>query len=128
MPAARTVLVIDDDPDIRDLLRSALEDRGFRVQCAPDGEIGIIKALNASPDLVIVDMMMPRASGFQVLEKLKLHHGLPAPIIMLTGNDSDHQRAYAESLGVDAYLCKPVRPAQLFQTVDRFCPPVAAAS
>jgi DNA-binding response OmpR family regulator len=128
MPVARTVLVIDDDPDIRDLLRSALEDRGFRVHCAPDGEIGVLKALNATPDLVIVDMMMPRASGFQVLEKLKQHHRLPVPIIMLTGNDSDHQRAYAESLGVDAYMSKPVRPAQLFQTVDRFCPPIAAAS
>lgn len=127
MAVTRTVLVIDDDPDIRDLLRSALEDRGFRVQCAPDGEIGVVKALSTPPDLVIVDMMMPRASGFQVLEKLKQHHRLPVPVIMLTGNDSDHQRAYAEFLGVDAYLNKPVRPAQLFQAVDRFCPPRAVA-
>jgi len=128
MTVARTVLVIDDDPDIRELLQAALEDRGFRVQCAPDGEAGISKALKSPPDLVILDMMMPRVSGFVVLERLKHHHRSPFPIIMLTGNDSDHQRAYAESLGVDAYLYKPVRPAQLFQTVDRVCPPVAAAA
>ena len=70
-------------------------------------------------------MMMPRASGFVVLERLKQQRRLPVPIIMLTANDSDHQRAYAEFLGVDVYLCKPVRPAQLFQAVDRFCPPAA---
>jgi DNA-binding response OmpR family regulator len=128
MAVARTVLVIDDDPDIRDILRIALEDQGFRVQCAPDGEVGITKALTAPPDLVILDMMMPRASGFHFLQKLKQHHRLPVPVIMLTANDSDHQRAYAECLGVDAYLSKPVGPAQLFQTVERFCPPIAAAS
>lgn len=128
MAVARTVLVIDDDPDIRDLLRSALEERGFHVHCAADGEIGVSKAISSPPDLVIVDMMMPRASGFQVLEKLKQHHHLPVPVIMLTANDSDQQRAYAEFLGVDAYLNKPVRPAQLFQAVDRFCPPAVAAS
>jgi DNA-binding response OmpR family regulator len=124
MSPARTVLVIDDDPDIRDLLRTALEEHGLRVQCAPDGEVGVAKALSGTPDLVIVDMMMPRASGFHVLERLKQQHRLPVPVIMLTANDSDHQRAYAECVGVDAYLNKPVRPAQLFQTVDRFCPPL----
>jgi DNA-binding response OmpR family regulator len=126
MPASRTVLVIDDDSDIRDTLRTALEDRGFRVLCAPDGEVGVARALRDRPDLIIVDMMMPRASGFVVLERLKQHHALSIPIIMLTGNDSDHQRAYAESLGVDRYLSKPVRPAILFQTVGQLLPsPIA---
>jgi CheY-like chemotaxis protein len=63
-----------------------------------------------------------------VLERLKQHHRLPVPIIMLTGNDSDHQREYAEFLGADVYLCKPVRPAQLFQAVDHCCPPQPAAA
>ena len=123
MTGTRTVLVIDDDPDIRDLLRDALEDRGYRVVCAPDGVVGVARAVKAPPDLVIVDMMMPRASGFVVLERLKQEHRLPVPIIMLTGNDSDHQRAYAECLGVDLYLNKPVGPAELFRAVERFCPP-----
>ena len=128
MTVARTVLVIDDDPEIRELLQTVLEDRGFRVDCAPDGEVGIAKAIHSPPDLVICDMMMPRASGFTVLEQLKQQHRLAVPIIMLTGNDSDHQRLYAEFLGVDAYLNKPVLPAELFETVDRFCPPILVVS
>jgi DNA-binding response OmpR family regulator len=103
-----------------------LEDRGYLVVCAPDGEVGVARALKDRPDLVIVDMMMPRASGFVVLERLKQQHRVRVPIIMLTGNDSDHQRAYAEFLGADVYLNKPVRPSQLFQSVDQLCPLPAA--
>ena len=127
MTGPRTVLVVDDDPDVREALQAALEGRGWRVRCEPDGEAGITAALRTPPNLIIVDMMMPRASGFVVLERLKQQHRLSVPIIMLTGNDSDHQRDYAEFLGVDIYLHKPVRPAVLFQAVDRFCPPVALA-
>jgi DNA-binding response OmpR family regulator len=128
MSAARTVLVIDDDPDICEALQTVLEGRGLRVRCAPDGEIGIDSALKSPPDLVILDMMMPRVSGFIVLERLKQHYRLPVPIIMLTANDSAHQQAYAEFLGADLYLRKPIRPAVLFQAVDQFCPPAALAT
>ncbi len=124
MVGPRTVLVIDDDPNVRETLQMALEDLGFRVLSAVDGEAGIARALKELPDLVIVDMMMPRASGFVVIERLK-HSQLGIPVIMLTGNESGHQRAYAEFLGVDCYLNKPVRPQQLFQAVNRFCPPPA---
>jgi len=123
MPIGPTVLVIDDDPNIRETLQIALEDFGYRVIGAKDGEDGITRALSDVPDLVIVDMMMPRASGFMVIERLKHQHQLRVPVIMLTGNESDHQRAYAEFLGVDCYLTKPVRPFQLFESVGRLCPP-----
>jgi DNA-binding response OmpR family regulator len=122
MPVSRTVLVIDDDPDIREILQMTLEDSGYRVLCAPDGEAGISCALKEAPDLVIVDMMMPLVSGFVVLERLKHHHQFAAPIIMLTGNDSDQQRVYAEVLGVDVYLNKPVQRTHLLEVVGRFCP------
>lgn len=122
MPAPRTVLVIDDDPDVREVLQMALEDRGYGVACAPDGEAGIARALRDRPDLVIVDMMMPRASGFVVLERLKQQHRLGVPVIMLTANESDHQRAFAEFLGADMYLNKPVRRAQLLAAVHQCCP------
>lgn len=122
MAVTRTVLVIDDDPGIREALQTALEDRGYRVICAPDGEAGIHRAVNDRPDLVIVDMMMPRTSGFVVLDRIKQHHRLPVPIIMLTGIASDHQRAYAEMLGVDDFFLKPVYPEQFFRSVGDLCP------
>lgn len=127
MSVPRTVLVIDDDPDVLEAIQIVLEDRGFRVVCAADGDSGIRRALSDRPDLVIVDMMMPRTSGFVVLDRLKHHHRLHTPIIMLTGNESDQQREYAVFLGVDEYMSKPVQPAQLLRSIDYFLsltPPV----
>jgi DNA-binding response OmpR family regulator len=123
MTVRRTVLVIDDDPNVQEALQIALEDQGYQVFGAADGETGILRALRDGPDLIICDMMMPRVSGFRVVERLKSDHRLTTPIIMLTGNDSDHQKTYAEFLGVDGYLLKPVRPQQLFHAVNRLCPP-----
>jgi len=131
MQVPRTVLVIDDDPDVREALQIVLEDRGYRVVCAADGEAGIHKAISDRPDLIIVDMMMPRTSGFVVLDRLKHHHKLRMPIIMLTGNESDHQRDYAIFLGVDEYMNKPVPPDQLLRSIEYFCsqlPPAATVS
>lgn len=122
MSSSPTVLVIDDDPDIRDVLQMALEEWGYRVLCAADGDTGTERALSDSPDLIILDMMMPRVSGFAVLQRLKQHHGLGVPIIMLSGIESDHQRAYAEFLGADLFLMKPIMPLELLQHVRRMCP------
>ena len=121
MPDFRTVLVIDDDPDIRDAVRDVLQDRGLKVICAPDGDSGLSRAILDRPDLVIVDMMMPGTSGFVVLERLKRTQQR-LPVIMLSGNDSDHQRAYAEFLGVDKFLDKPVRAGILFDSVRSLLP------
>lgn len=123
----RTVLVIDDDAGVRETLQMALEDWGYRVLCAPDGEVGISVALRDDPDLIICDMMMPKASGFVVLDRLKNIHRMKMPIIMLTGNESDQQRTFAEVLGVDHYLLKPVRPLQLKQTIGKCLPHDAVA-
>jgi DNA-binding response OmpR family regulator len=122
MPAARTVLVIDDDPDIRDAVRDVLQDRGLTVVCAPNGEAGLVRAAADRPDVVIVDMMMPGISGFMVLERLKRQSRVRIPVIMLSGNESGYQRAYAEFLGVDHFLNKPVGAAILFDTVQKLLP------
>ncbi|WP_157369549.1 response regulator transcription factor [Zavarzinella formosa] len=122
MTNSPTVLVIDDDPNIRESLQMILKDQGYRVIEACNGEMGIGKAVGERPNLIIVDMMMPKVSGFLVIERVKHQHNLPIPIIMLTGNESDQQRSYAEFLGVDAYLNKPVRISQLMEAVERFCP------
>jgi DNA-binding response OmpR family regulator len=122
MVAPQTILVIDDDPDIRDDIQSLLENQGYRVVTAPDGQVGLQRALTDKPDLIVVDMMMPKVSGFVVVERLRQAQQM-VPIIMLTANESVHQRTWAEFLGVDAYLKKPVRFRQLLDHMRRLCPP-----
>jgi DNA-binding response OmpR family regulator len=122
----RTILVIDDDPDIRADVQMLLEDEGYRVLTAPDGHSGLQRVSSERPDLVIVDMMMPKMSGFIVLERIKQHADKSVPVIMLTANGSDQQRAFAEFLGVDAYLSKPVTFGQLLENLRRLCPTPAS--
>jgi DNA-binding response OmpR family regulator len=119
MSDARTVLVIDDDPDICEALQTALEGRGLRVRCAPDGEIGIDTVLTSSPDLVILDMMMPKRSGFLVLEKMRRTRETPMRVIMITANEGSRHKAYAEMLGVDDYIRKPFPMDRLIESVQR---------
>lgn len=123
MVSPQTILVIDDDPDIRDDIQMLLETQGYRVLTAPDGCAGLQRALADKPDLIVVDMMMPKMSGFVVVERLRLHQH-PVPIVMLTANDGDHQRTLAEFLGVNAYLNKPIGSRQLLDQLRTLCPPV----
>src|SRR5437588_8778566 len=113
MVPSKTILVIDDEPDILLAHRAILERAGYRVLTATDGQAGLARALRERPDLVIVDMMMPRQSGFVVLERLKEHSGAGFSVIMLTANTAPEQRADAELLGVDEYPLKPVTTEQL---------------
>jgi CheY-like chemotaxis protein len=124
--APPTILVIDDDPDIRADLRMVLEDQGYRVVTAPDGPAGLQLALSEPLDLIICDMMMPKMSGFIVLERVKQHEQRSIPFIMLTANVSDQQRHFAEFLGVDAYLHKPIGTKPLLEQVQVFCPKPAS--
>ena len=102
------VLIADDDPDIVDAVSFALEQEGYTVFIARNGDEGIMLAEQHNPDLVLLDMMMPKRSGFLVLEKLRRANHTPVRIIMMTANEGNRHRTYAESLGVDAYLNKPV--------------------
>jgi DNA-binding response OmpR family regulator len=124
MAAVKTILLVDDDDEIRGAVRALLERHGFRVAEAADGNAGLAAAERDAPDLVIVDMMMPKKSGFLVLEKLKSRPGGP-PVIMITANEGARHQAYAGTLGADAYLRKPFALDQLLAEVVRLCPPVA---
>jgi DNA-binding response OmpR family regulator len=123
MSTAKTVLVMDDDPEILGTICPLLQSKGYRVLTATDGNSGLATAEREAPDLVILDMMMPRTSGFLVLEKLK-HRPMSGPrVIMITANEGAKHRAYAEMLGVDDYLCKPFPLERLLESVVRLCPP-----
>lgn len=123
MSSAKTVLVIDDDEALRSALAAFLVSRGYQVVTAEDGEAGIQAAKAHRPDLVVVDMMMPRKSGFLVMDALKQDSKTAVKIVMITANEGSRHRAYAEMLGADAYLRKPFAMDQFYAAISELCPP-----
>ena len=122
MADTKTILLVDDDADILGAMRTLLEKKGYRVVTAQDGNAGLALAEQEMPDLLVVDMMMPKKSGFLVLEKLKSRRDKSPPVIMITANEGGRHRAYAEMLGVDDYLRKPFPMDKLLESVERLCP------
>src|ERR1700722_11125645 len=119
MPALKTILLVDDDNEIIDTMRTVLDGRGYRVLVARDGNAGLTVAERENPDLIILDMMMPKKSGFLVLEELKARPGGLIPTIMITGNEGSRHRAYAEMLGVKDYIRKPFAMEKLVRAVEK---------
>ena len=113
------ILIVDDDPDIVESVRIPLERKGYQVLIARDGNQGLALAEEDKPDLVILDMMMPKRSGFLVLEKLRRTHTDPIRVIMITANEGSRHKAYAEMLGVDDYIRKPFAMDRLMESVER---------
>ena len=100
-------------------MRTVLENKGYRILVARDGNSGLMVAERENPDLIILDMMMPKKSGFLVLEKLKSRPGGLIPTIMITGNEGSRHRAYAEMLGVRDYIRKPFAMEKLVRAIER---------
>src|SRR6476620_3430165 len=117
--AKKRVLLVDDDAEIIEAIRYALETKGFQIFIARDGNQGLAMAESEDPDLVIIDMMMPKRSGFLVLEKLRRTREVPVRVIMITANEGSRHKAYAEMLGVDDYLRKPFAMDKLVEAVER---------
>jgi DNA-binding response OmpR family regulator len=119
--AAKTILLVDDDRDILTAMKMALEEAGYKILTCADGNDAIQQAETARPDLVVLDMMLPKRSGFLVMEKLKRGKKRTDPprVIMITGNQGVRHKTYAEGLGVDAYLNKPFRMERLLETVKK---------
>lgn len=119
MPPARTILIVDDDQEVIESLRTVLEIKKFRVLVARDGNAGLMVAERENPDLIILDMMMPKKSGFLVLEKLRSRPGGMIPTIMITANEGSRHRAYAEFLGVRDYIRKPFAVEKLMRSIEK---------
>ncbi|MBA2113942.1 response regulator transcription factor [Bremerella alba] len=115
----KTILLVDDDNEIVETMRFALESKGYRVLVARDGNQGLALAERDDPDLIVLDMMMPKRSGFLVLEKLRQTHKIPTKVIMVTGNEGNRHKAYAEMLGVDDYIRKPFPMDRLLGAVQK---------
>ncbi|HVC97491.1 MAG TPA: response regulator [Pirellulales bacterium] len=117
--AQKRILLVDDDHEIVESMRLALESRGYKILVARDGNQGLAMAEREDPDLLILDMMMPKRSGFLVLEKLRRSRPVPMRVIMITANEGSRHKAYAEMLGVDDYIRKPFAMDKLLDSVGR---------
>lgn len=115
----KRILLVDDDAEIIESLRLALEAQDYQVLVARDGNQGLALIERENPDLIILDMMMPKRSGFLVLERLKRLGEKKHRIIMITANEGNRHKAYAEMLGVDDYVRKPFPMDRLIQSVQR---------
>jgi DNA-binding response OmpR family regulator len=117
--AGKTILLVDDDRDILTAMKAALDELGPSLFIATNGDEALIQAQEHNPDLVVLDMMLPKRSGFLVMEKLKRGKKKTDPphVIMVTGNEGARHKVYAESLGVEVYLNKPFRMEKLLDSV-----------
>ncbi|MGQ0645162.1 MAG: response regulator [Elusimicrobiota bacterium] len=115
-----TVLVVDDDQQIQDLLKMLLEKEHYRVETASDGEAALASARARPPDLILLDVLLPRVHGYEVCDRLRQD---PAtcliPIIMVTSLTALKDRVTGIKLGADEYITKPFEPLELLARVER---------
>jgi DNA-binding response OmpR family regulator len=108
----RKVLIVDDDPEVQESIDQALMAEGALTARCSDGNTAVRICEGGEPDLVVLDMMLPKRSGFLVLEKIKKAPNPPV-VIMVTANEGRRHQQYAQDLKVDGYLIKPVRLERL---------------
>ena len=111
-----SVLVIEDDPDMRTLLVLMLEDRGHRVLAASDGREGLDVLRHESPDLILLDMKMPVMDGWEFARRYRATSAAPSHIVVMTA--AEDPRLRAEEVGAAGWLGKPVELDLLYDTVD----------
>jgi CheY-like chemotaxis protein len=114
--SVRTVLVVDDDPDLRELMRLLLEGAGYRVETARDGREALERVFAHAPALVLLDMKMPGMNGWQFARTLRQTHNRRIPIVVVTAGDD--ARRTAEEVGAEAYLGKPFELDDVLKVVE----------
>jgi two-component system response regulator CpxR len=105
------ILIIDDDEELCELMKEFLTAEGFEIATAHDGESGLERAIGERPDMVVLDVMLPRKNGFDVLRDLRKTETVP--VIMLTAKGDDTDRIVGLEIGADDYLAKPFNPREL---------------
>jgi CheY-like chemotaxis protein len=117
---ALTALVVDDSAVIRELIAVNLQLEGFEVTTAGDGESAVKLAGELQPDVITLDVMMPRMNGFETVVRLREEQRTrDIPVVMVTGRAQAADVSRGEEVGVDAYLTKPFEPAELIEVVTR---------
>jgi len=125
-PRMMTVLIVDDEPNIVDLVRMTLEDSRLRVMAAGDGEGALTLAHTAGPDLILLDVNLPDMSGVEVCERLRRDARFAeTKIVMLTAAAQESDVAVGLAAGADHYLTKPFSPVRLLSIVESLLPQAA---
>jgi DNA-binding response OmpR family regulator len=112
----RRILVVDDDPGIQETLEFVLEAEGFNVIPARDGEEALAALETNSPDLIVLDIMMPRMDGFTFAERYRERNHASAPILVMTADGRAQQKA--DQVGAQGYLSKPFDIDQLLESIE----------
>ena len=115
------ILIVDDEPNILMSLEFLLKKEGFQIDTAGDGDAALDKVRSFAPDLILLDVMMPKESGFEVCEILRADSAIRQPrIIMLTAKGRDTEQAKGMALGADAYMLKPFSTKDLVAKIREF--------
>jgi len=114
----KKILVVDDEPDVASLLALLLKSQGYDVTSASDGPEALEKARSGKPDLILLDIMLPKLDGYKVARMLKFDENFRhIPIIMLTAKIQEKDKQIGMEMGADAYITKPFNTPQLLELV-----------
>jgi len=126
---AKKILVVEDDPDIVKLLKFNLEQEGYQVSIAEDGEVGLKKAREERPNLILLDLMLPKMSGLEICRILKgAKETEKTPIIMVTAKGEEVDRVVGFELGADDYVSKPFSPREVLLRIKAIFKRIEAPS
>jgi CheY-like chemotaxis protein len=114
-----SILIVEDHPTMRDAMRLVLEEDGYQVEEASDGEAGIAMVRDHTPDVVLLDLNIPVVSGAEVLETLKADPSTSEVLVVVVTATGEEGRRKALSQGADGYITKPFSPLALLRTVER---------
>ena len=119
--AAKTVLLVDDSPTQIRIMKNTLLDNGYNVVTAVDGEEALRKAMGEHPDLILLDIILPKKNGFQVCRQIKTTPELKdTKIVMVSSKSHDTDRFWGLKQGADEYLTKPFTAQELLTCVSKF--------
>lgn len=115
----KRILVVDDEPDLVEMVKMRLEAFGYEVSVAGDGQEGLDKARAQKPDLIILDIMLPKIDGYKVCRMLKFDEKYKKiPVIMFTARAHDDDKETGRQVGAEAYITKPFEPAVLLAKIE----------
>ena len=121
MTMTSKILIVDDEKDIVETLAFMLKTKGFECICAYDGEEGLKLAKECSPDLIILDVMMPKINGYKICRLLKYDSKYKnIPIIMVTARSQEEDKVIGEETGANEYITKPFEFSDIIEAINRY--------